>query len=93
MQKRRGSRFRRKRRDDVLCREWAEDVLIAWKNEAFLFLRDYPGKFEIVVPSVSILCQPTVAVVDAVAKKHGTEDVAQEYLQTLYSPAAQRLIA
>lgn len=68
------------------------DVLIAWENEAFLSLREYPGKYEIVVPSVSILCQPTVAVVDAVAKKHGTEEVAKEYLQTLYSPAAQRLI-
>ena len=68
------------------------DVLIAWENEAFLSLREYPGKYEIVIPSVSILCQPTVAVVDAVAKKHGTEEVAKEYLQTLYSPAAQRLI-
>lgn len=44
------------------------DVLIAWENEAFLSLREYPGKYEIVVPSVSILCQPTVAVVDAVAR-------------------------
>lgn len=68
------------------------DVLIAWENEAFLSLREYPGKYEIVVPSVSILCQPTVAVVDAVARKHGTEEVAKEYLQNLYSPEAQRLI-
>lgn len=68
------------------------DVLIAWENEAFLSLREYPGKYEIVIPSVSILCQPTVAVVDAVARKHGTEEVAKEYLQNLYSPEAQRLI-
>lgn len=66
--------------------------MIAWENEAFLSLREYPGKYEIVIPSVSILCQPTVAVVDAVARKHGTEEVAKEYLQNLYSPEAQRLI-
>lgn len=65
------------------------DVLLAWENEAFLSLREYPGQYEIVVPSVSILCQPTVAVVDAVAKKHGTEEAAKEYLSYLYSEEAQ----
>lgn len=65
------------------------DVLLAWENEAFLSLKEYPGEYEIVVPSVSILCQPTVAVVDEVAKKHGTEDAAAEYLSYLYSDEAQ----
>ena len=65
------------------------DVLLAWENEAFLSLKEYPGEYEIVVPSVSILCQPTVAVVDEVAKKHGTVDAAAEYLNYLYSDEAQ----
>ena len=69
------------------------DVLIAWENEAFLSLREYPGQYEIVVPSVSILCQPTVAVVDEVAKKHGAAEAAHEYLNYLYSDEAQRLEA
>lgn len=69
------------------------DVLLAWENEAFLSLREYPGEYEIVVPSVSILCQPTVAVVDVVAKKHGTEEVAKEYLNYLYSEEAQTVEA
>ncbi|MDY3993653.1 MAG: sulfate ABC transporter substrate-binding protein [Evtepia sp.] len=65
------------------------DVLIAWENEAFLSLEEYPGEYEIVVPSVSILCQPTVALVDEVAEKHGTVDAATEYLNFLYSDEAQ----
>lgn len=69
------------------------DVLLAWENEAFLSLKEYPGEYEIVVPSVSILCQPTVAVVDEVAKKHGTTDVATEYLRYLYSNEAQEIEA
>ena len=69
------------------------DVLLAWENEAFLSLRQYPGEYEIVVPSVSILCQPTVAVVDAVARKHGTERAAKEYLSYLYSDEAQEIEA
>lgn len=69
------------------------DVLLAWENEAFLSLKEYPGEYEIVVPSVSILCQPTVAVVDEVAKKHGTEDAAKEYLSYLYSEEAQEIEA
>ena len=69
------------------------DVLLAWENEAFLSLKEYPGEYEIVVPSVSILCQPTVAVVDEVAKKHGTEEVAKEYLSYLYSDVAQEIEA
>ena len=69
------------------------DVLIAWENEAFLSLQEYPGEYEIVVPSVSILCQPTVAIVDEVAAKHGTTDVATEYLNYLYSDEAQEIEA
>lgn len=69
------------------------DVLLAWENEAFLSLKEYPGEYEIVVPSISILCQPTVAVVDEVARKHGTENAAKEYLKYLYSDAAQEIEA
>lgn len=65
------------------------DVLLAWENEAFLSLAEHPGEYEIVVPSVSILCQPTVAVVDEVAEKHGTTEIAEEYLNYLYSDEAQ----
>ena len=61
------------------------DVLIAWENEAYLSIEEYPDDYEIVTPSVSILAQPSVAVVDSVAKKHGTEEVSKEYLQYLYS--------
>ncbi|WP_406040183.1 sulfate ABC transporter substrate-binding protein [Succinimonas sp.] len=69
------------------------DVLVAWENEAFLSLKEYPGKYEIVVPSVSILCQPTVAVVDEVVDERDTREVATEYLRYLYSDEAQRVAA
>lgn len=69
------------------------DVLIAWENEAFLTLEEYPGEYEIVIPSVSILCQPTVAVVDEVVEENGTEEVATAYLEYLYSDEAQELEA
>lgn len=69
------------------------DVLLAWENEAFLSLKEHPGEYEIVVPGVSILCQPTVAVVDQVADKNGTREVCTEYLNYLYSDEAQRLEA
>lgn len=69
------------------------DVLIAWENEAFLSLEEYPGEYEIVVPSVSILCQPTVALVDEVVDDRGTRDVATAYLEYLYSDEAQELEA
>lgn len=70
------------------------DVLLAWENEAFLSINELgPDKFEIVVPSVSILAEPPVAVVDAVAKKHGTERLARAYLEYLYSPVGQKLAA
>jgi sulfate transport system substrate-binding protein len=68
------------------------DVLIAWENEARLALKEFGSdKFEIVVPSATILAEPPVAVVEKVARKHGTEKVAQAYLEYLYSPEAQEL--
>ena len=67
------------------------DVLIAWENEAYLSMEEYPDDYEIVTPSISILAQPSVAVVDSVAKTRGTEEVAREYLNYLYSDDAQRL--
>ena len=67
------------------------DVLIAWENEAYLSVKDYPDDYEIVTPSISILAQPSVAVVDKVVDKRGTRDVAEEYLNYLYSDEAQRI--
>ena len=68
------------------------DVLLAWENEAFLALREFgPEKFEIVAPSISILAEPTVAVVDKVVDKKGTRAVAEEYLKYLYSEEGQRI--
>lgn len=69
------------------------DVLIAWENEAYLSMRDYPDEYEIVTPSISILAQPSVAVVDHVVDKRDTRDVAEEYLNYLYSDDAQRIAA
>ncbi len=67
------------------------DVLIAWENEAYLSMKEYPDAYEIITPSVSILAQPSVAVVDSNAKEHGTEEAAAAYLEYLYSDEAQRL--
>lgn len=67
------------------------DVLLAWENEAFLSIADYPDDYEIVTPSLSILAQPSVAVVDEVVDRRGTRDVATEYLNYLYSEEAQRV--
>ena len=70
------------------------DVLLAWENEAFLALKEFgPNKVEIVVPFLSILAQPSVAVLDKVVDKKGTRTVAQAYLQHLYSPEGQRIAA
>ncbi|MFC4254384.1 sulfate ABC transporter substrate-binding protein [Altererythrobacter xixiisoli] len=70
------------------------DVLIAWENEAFLAVNELgEGKFDIVVPSISVLAEPPVAVVTENAKKHGTEAVVQAYLEYLYTPEAQTAIA
>jgi len=71
------------------------DVFLAWENEAFYSV-NYMQKgkdCEIVVPSVSILAEPPVAVVDKVVEKHGTREVAEAYLKYLYSPEGQTLAA
>ncbi|MCH5299557.1 MAG: sulfate ABC transporter substrate-binding protein [Ruminococcus sp.] len=68
------------------------DVLIAWENEAINSVSEYPGEFEIVTPSVSILAQPSVAIVDANADKNGTQELAKQYLEYLYSDEAQQII-
>lgn len=66
------------------------DVLVGWENEAFLALKEFGAeKYEIITPSVSILAEPTVALVDKVAKKRGTEAVAKAYLEYLYSDEGQ----
>ena len=70
------------------------DVLIAWENEAYLALKELgPDKFEIVTPSLSILAEPPVSVVDKVVDKRGTRKVAEAYLQYLYSPEGQEIAA
>jgi sulfate transport system substrate-binding protein len=68
------------------------DVLIAWENEAYLSVKELgPDKFEIVTPSLSILAEPPVSVVDKNVDKHGTRKVAEEYLKYLYSPEGQEI--
>ena len=70
------------------------DVLLAWENEAFLAQKELgQGKFDIVVPSLSILAEPPVTVLDRNAERHGTGKVAKAYLEYLYTPEAQDLIA
>ncbi|MBF7689390.1 MULTISPECIES: sulfate ABC transporter substrate-binding protein [Acinetobacter] len=69
------------------------DVLLAWENEAYLATREQPGKFEIITPSLSILAEPPVAVVDKNVEKDGNKYVAQGYVNFLYSPLAQNIIA
>jgi len=69
------------------------DVLIAWENEAFLAQKEFPGKYEIVIPSLSILAEPPVTVVDKYAKKHGTEAIAKAYLDYLYTEEGQEIAA
>ncbi|WP_296463745.1 sulfate ABC transporter substrate-binding protein [Pigmentiphaga sp.] len=70
------------------------DVLLAWENEALLSLKELgPDKFDIVAPSLSILCEPPVALVDKNVDKKGTRQAAQAYLEYLYTPEAQEIIA
>lgn len=70
------------------------DVLIAWENEAYLSVKELgPDKFDIVTPSISILAEPSVAVVDKVVDKRGTRKVATAYLEYLYSPIGQEIAA
>lgn len=67
------------------------DVLLAWENEAYLSIQDYPDDYEIITPSISILAQPSVAIVDKVVDKRGTREAATEYLNYLYSDETQRI--
>jgi sulfate/thiosulfate transport system substrate-binding protein len=70
------------------------DVLITWENEAYLVLKEFGAdKYEVITPSLSILAEPPVAVVDKFARKHGTVEVANEYLRYLYSKEGQEIIA
>ena len=70
------------------------DVLLAWENEAYLSQKEFGAdKFDIVYPPISILAEPPVAVVDKVVDKRGTRDVAQAYLEYLYSPEGQEIAA
>jgi sulfate transport system substrate-binding protein len=70
------------------------DVLITWENEAHLVLQQFGSdKYEIVTPSLSILAQPPVAVVEDVARKHGTTEAATEYLKFLYTKEGQEIVA
>ena len=65
------------------------DIFLSWENEAHLIEKEFPGKTEIVIPSISILAEPPVAVVEKNAKKHGTEELAKAYLTYVYSAEAQ----
>jgi len=70
------------------------DVLVGWENEAMLAIDEVgPGKLEIVRPSMSILAEPSVSLVDKIADKHGSRPLAEAYLRFLYTPAAQDLAA
>ena len=69
------------------------DVLIAWENEALLSKKDDPDNYEIITPSLSILAEPSVAIVDKIVEKKGTRDVAEEYIKYLYSPEGQEVAA
>ena len=68
------------------------DVFLSWENEAHLIAKEFPGKTQIVIPSISILAEPPVAVVEKNTKKNGTEALAKAYLTHLYSPEAQDIV-
>jgi sulfate transport system substrate-binding protein len=67
------------------------DVFLSWENEAWLIEKEFPGKTEVIYPSISILAEPPVAVVEKNAEKHGTTEVATAYLKFLYTAEAQKL--
>ena len=69
------------------------DVLVSWENEALASAAEYPDKFEVVIPSLSILAEPTVAIVDKIAESKGNKDLATEYLDYLYSDEGQEIAA
>jgi sulfate transport system substrate-binding protein len=69
------------------------DVLVGWESDAYLSIKQAgPGSFEVITPSISILCEPPVAIVDKNVDRHGTRAIATEYLKYLYSPAGQDVI-
>jgi sulfate/thiosulfate-binding protein len=67
------------------------DIFLSWENEAYLIEKEFPGKTEILYPSISILAEPPVAVVEKNTAKHGTTEVAKAYLEFLYTDEAQEL--
>lgn len=69
------------------------DIFLSWENEAHLIEKEFPGETEIIYPSLTILAEPAVAVVEVNTKKHGTEEVARAYLEFLYTDEAQELAA
>jgi sulfate transport system substrate-binding protein len=78
----------------TFARKGLGDVLVGWENDAYLALKEFgEDKFDIVYPSVSILAEPSVAVVDKNVDKHGTRKLAEEYLTHLYSPEGQEIAA
>jgi sulfate transport system substrate-binding protein len=77
----------------TFCENGEGDVLITWENEAYLTMEENPGAYEIIDPSASIVSQPTVALVNEVAKEKGTTEVADAYIRHLYSASAQKMIA
>lgn len=77
----------------TFTRKGIGDVQLTWENEAHLQLKELPGRFEVVYPSISFLAEPQLAVVDVNAKRHGTSDVAKAYLAYLYTPEAQEIAA
>jgi sulfate transport system substrate-binding protein len=68
------------------------DVLLSWENEAYLTIEEFGPKFDIVYPSMSILAEPPVALVDKNVQRHNTKSLAEGYLNFLYSPLAQDII-
>ena len=69
------------------------DVLLAWENEAYLSLKEHPGEYEIISPSISMLAEPPVAIVDEVADKKDTQEIAKAYLEYLYTDVGQKIAA
>ncbi|EEI72487.1 sulfate ABC transporter substrate-binding protein [Lentilactobacillus hilgardii] len=69
------------------------DVLLAWENEALLAMKEHPGKYQIVTPSISMKAEPPVAIVNKVAKQRGTTKIAKAYINYLYSKKAQEIEA
>ena len=78
---------------DTFVKRKLGDVMVSWENEAFQAMQENPGQYEIVMPSISILAEPPVTVIDKVVDKHGTRRLAEAYVQYLYSPEGQDIAA